>query len=269
MITLSELNTTLSSLKQAKPLVLCLTNYVTMDFMANSLLALGAAPLMTQALDEIEELVSLSQAVTINLGTLDKSFCERAQFAARRAKAQKKTLILDPVGAGASELRTKAAKDLLPYSDIVRANASEILALVDEVSDTKGVETSRTVSQAMRAAKKLAGLSERVVVVSGPIDFLTEGSAETRLPFGSPLMPLITGMGCALTAVIAAFTAIKNNAYEASLYATAYFGLCGQLANMRAQDPGTFRQLFIDALFRPDWTLMSELLETTKIEEIE
>lgn len=259
---LNELDTSISNLRQSKPLVLCLTNFVTVDFMANSLLALGAIPLMTQSLDEIDELVTLSQAVNINLGTLDSNFCDRALRAAQIAKEQKKPVILDPVGAGASQLRTKAAKYLVPYADIIRGNATEIMALVGEDSNTKGVESSHKVSQAVTAAQKITTSPDKVVVVSGPVDYLTNGLQEANLPFGSPLMPLITGMGCSLTAVIAAFAATNLTRYKASLLATAYFGLCGQLAYTRTETPGSYRQLFIDSLFRPDWALFSEFMLT-------
>ncbi|CDZ77995.1 Hydroxyethylthiazole kinase [Legionella massiliensis] len=264
-----ELEIALTSLRQSKPLVLCLTNVVTMDLMANSLLALGAAPLMSQARDELEELIAISQAVYINLGTLDQPFCERARYAASLAKQQHKTIILDPVGAGASRLRTEAAKSLLPFADIIRGNASEILALADEVGETKGVEASRTVDQAAFSAKKLAKTLRNVVVVSGPVDLVTDGTATIKLPFGSALMPLITGMGCTLTAVIAAFAGIGSNAYKDSLLATAYFGLCGQQSQQRTQEPGTFRQQFINALFKPDWAFFADYSNEISKMEIE
>jgi len=256
---IKELETSLFALRQSKPLVLCLTNVVTMDLMANSLLALGAAPLMSQAWEELEELIGLSRAVYINLGTLDQPFCERACLAANLAKQQAKPVILDPVGAGASRLRTEAAKSLLPFADIIRGNASEILTLADEVGETKGVEASRTVGQAELPAKQLANSLQKTVVVSGPVDLVTDGAQRINLPFGSSLMPLITGMGCTLTAVIAAFAGIGDNPYQDSLLATAYFGLCGQQSQQRSQEPGTFRQQFINALFKPDWALFADL----------
>ncbi|WP_035918305.1 hydroxyethylthiazole kinase [Legionella fairfieldensis] len=261
---LKELDATLAYLRKAKPLVLCLTNVVTMDFMANSLLALGAAPLMTQSFEELEELVALSQAITINLGTLERDFCERAIRATHLANIQKKPVVLDPVGAGASHLRTSAAKILLPGVNILRGNASEILALVDEKSNTKGVETSRSVSHAMKAAKELAFSPHKTVVVSGPVDFITDGLQTINLPFGSPLMPLVTGMGCTLTAVIAAFATTGLTNYKASLLATAYFGLCGQSAYEKVQEPGSYKQVFIDSLYKPDWRLFSKFISASE-----
>lgn len=264
---LKDLEIALVNLRQMKPLVLCLTNFVTVDLVANSLLALGALPLMSQSIDEIDELISISQVAYLNIGTVDQSFCERAMQAAQLAKRQKKPVILDPVGAGASSLRTNAAKSLLPYSDIVRGNASEILSLVDGENETKGVETSHSVNQAENAANRLAASLQSVVAVSGPIDLITNGTEKINLPFGSPLMPLVTGMGCTLTAVIAAFAATGLNYYKATVLATAYFGLCGQIAHQQAQGPGRFRQLFIDNLFKPHWALFKEDVAAIRAEE--
>lgn len=264
---IKELEISLTHLRQTKPLVLCLTNFVTMDLMANSLLALGAAPLMSQSDEELDELVNISQAVYLNIGTLDQVFCERAEQAAKLAISQNKPVILDPVGAGASRLRTKAAKALLPFATIIRGNASEILALADEVSETKGVEASRSVNQAATAAQTLASSMQKVVVVSGPVDLITKGMEQMNLPFGSPLMPLITGMGCTLTAVIAAFAATGLSPYQAAAHATAYFGLCGQAVHQQAQGPGHFRELFIDSLYKPDWALFNEDVAMVKLDE--
>lgn len=258
---LQKLKQAHAELRDARPLILCLTNYVTMDFMANSLLALGAAPLMTQSGEELAELLALGQAVNINIGTLDQAFCKCALLAAKLAKEQKKPVILDPVGAGASQLRTRTAKALLPYADVLRANASEILALAEKEEATKGVESTHSVQQALYAAKNLAASLQKSVVVSGPVDFLTDGRKEEFLPFGSALMPLVTGMGCTLAAVIAAFSACASNVYQASVLATAYFGLCGQAAQRKVEGPASFRQAFIDNLYKPDWVFFEELIE--------
>jgi hydroxyethylthiazole kinase len=232
-----------------------------MDFVANSLLALGAAPLMSQSEDELEDLVRLSQSLYINLGTLDRNFIERAIFAAGLAKQMKKPMIIDPVGAGASRLRTKAAQALAPFAAIIRGNASEILALADEESKTRGVESLHTVEQAKLTAKHFARSHQKVLVVSGPVDFITDGSEETTLPFGSPLMPRITGMGCTLSALIAAFAGLHLTTYKASVLATAYVGLSGQQAFEREKEPGSYRQAFINALYQPNWPLFSQWSE--------
>ncbi|CEG56315.1 hydroxyethylthiazole kinase [Legionella fallonii] len=250
---IEQIKSSLFLLREKKPLVLCLTNYVTMDLMANSLLALGAAPLMCESIDEIEELVNISHALYINIGTLNKVFMDRAILAAQTANSLNKPVILDPVGAGASKLRTSAALQLLPLANIVRGNASEIISLSGANGATKGVESMHPVEKAMSMGNTLAKNMNKTIIITGPEDYITDGSEALTLPFGSHLMPLITGMGCTLTAVISAFTSNNYTHFQAAAYATAYFGLCGQLAQQQSQVPGFFRQIFINNLFHPDW----------------
>lgn len=258
---IEQIKSTLTQIKQNNPLILCLTNYVTMDFMANSLLALGAAPLMSESKDEIEELTSLSQAIYINIGTLDDLFMERARLAVRIANSLNKPVILDPVGAGASKLRTTAAMELLPLANIIRGNASEIISLTGADAATKGVNTSESVPMAMSSAKILAKKNNKIIVISGPEDFVTNGEHHQLLTFGSQLMPLITGMGCTMTAILGAFVASNPDYYQATIQATAYFSLCGQLTQQHTTTPGTFKQAFIDYLFAPDWDFFAHLAE--------
>lgn len=248
----------LKTLRQKKPLVLCLTNYVTMDFMANCLLALGAAPLMSEEIEEIKELVDISQVVNLNIGTLNKPFITLATTAAIHAKKTGKPIVLDPVGAGASQIRTKTAKELLKFADIIRGNASEVIALLDGTSKTMGVESTQRVTDAKTAAITLAKQYPITVIVSGPEDLVVDSQKEILLPYGSHLMTCVTGMGCALNAIIAAFRAILPNPYEAAQMATAYVGLCGMLAAEKISGPASFRTRFIDSLYQPDWQKMDD-----------
>jgi hydroxyethylthiazole kinase len=256
---LHDLEKALTQLRQIKPLVLCLTNHVTMDFMANCLLSLGAAPIMTQDERELDELVRICQAVNLNIGTLDTAFIERANLVTTLAQKYNKPIILDPVGAGATQVRTSSSRSLMASASIIRGNASEILALFDNVNKTLGVEATHQVSDAAHSAIMLAREHQCTVVVSGERDFVTDGRQEEQLGFGSPLMPLVTGMGCALTAVIAAFKAIITDAYEAARLATAYYSLCGSLAANKTDKPGSFRTFFIDELFTADFAAMRSL----------
>ena len=256
---LYDLEKTLIQLRQLKPLVLCLTNHVTMDIMANSLLSLGAAPIMTQDIRELDELVQMSHAININIGTLDDAFIARAIKTAHLAQQYNKPIILDPVGAGATQIRTTSAHALIPTAKIIKGNASEIMALVDNANKTLGVESSHQVSDATASATMLAKRHQCTVVVSGEKDFLTNGSQEAQLAFGSSLMPLVTGMGCTLTAVIAAFRGIIPDSFKAARLATAYFGLCGSLAAQKTTTPGSFRTFFIDELYRANFAAMREI----------
>ncbi|NNM59169.1 MAG: hydroxyethylthiazole kinase [Legionellales bacterium] len=254
---LTQLETAITNLRQLKPLVLCLTNYVTMDLMANSLLALGASPLMSVCDDELEELIKIAQVVTINIGTLDHDFIARCQKAIDYAAQHNKPIILDPVGAGASKMRTQHAREFLGHANIIRGNASEINALLDDLSLTRGVDTSHSVEQTKDKAHQLAVGYQCTVVISGKEDFITDGKRETSLSFGSPLMPLVTGMGCTLTAIIAAFRAVITDEFEAAKLATSFVGLCGNLAHLKSTAPGSFRTTFIDELYKADFELMN------------
>jgi hydroxyethylthiazole kinase len=262
MINPLELETAIVTIRKTKPLVLNLTNYVTMDFMANSLLALGAAPLMSVCDAELEELIKISHAVNINIGTLDENFITRAVQAVKLAKTYHKPVIVDPVGCGASSIRTKTARKLMLIGpSIIRGNASEIMALFDTETKSLGVESLHATDQAKNHAHQLAKNHQLTIVVSGEKDFITDATTEIILPFGSPLMKLITGMGCALTAIIAAFRAVIPNDFEAATLATAYFGLCGNLAAIKSgPKPGLFRSMFIDELYSADFNAMLEIL---------
>ncbi len=246
------LKNALNHLREKNPLVLNLTNVVTMDFMANAQLAIGASPLMSLATEELEELITIASAVNINIGTLNEAFNQRILKAVQIAKTLNKPVILDPVGAGASKLRTQTAKALLPFCNIIRGNASEILALANITHQTKGVDSTHHTHDAKHAALTLAKTYACVVVVSGAIDYVTDGTQEISLPYGSPLMPRVVGMGCTLTAVIAAFAGAHQPLFNAAHAATLYFGLCGSAAEKKALAPASFQQVFIDTLYQAD-----------------
>jgi len=246
---LNKIELAITELRQKKPLVLCLTNNVTMEFVANCLLALGAAPIMSDEPREFEELVQLSNAIYINIGTLNTQFVANAKILAQLAQKYTKPLILDPVGAGASSIRTETAANLAPFADVIRGNASEIIALSGALEKPLGVESRQPVDAAKNYASELATKYHCVVAVSGPEDFITNGKENEILQYGSPIMSKITGMGCSLTAVIAAFCgSSSNNFFVATQLAVGYFGLCGSAAAKKTSYPGSFRVAFIDTL---------------------
>lgn len=254
---LEKIQHCLERIRQTKPLILNVTNYVTMDFMANSLLAIGAAPIMSEDPHEFEELGALASSINFNIGTLNDQFLERAR---KIIKSQRKPIILDPVGAGATKSRTRAALEFLPYVRIVRGNASEIMALHINHNKTLGVEAIHASHQAVEAAKALSAQHKLVVAISGQADIIIDEYHAQSLSFGSPLMQCVVGMGCTLTAVIAAFHAVENDSFQAALLGTAYFGLCGDQATQKSKTPGSFKTAFIDSLYEPDFDAMGEKL---------
>lgn len=240
-----------TQLKQLNPLVLNLTNTVSVEFVANGLLALGASPIMSESSEEIEALINISQALVINLGTLHEAFVERSQHACGLANQAKIPVILDPVGAGATPYRTKIANHLLKHYQIalVRGNASEIMALSGISQQTKGVDTTADSHDAIHAAKMIAQQYQCIVTVSGPTDIIVSTDKVSLVNEGHPLMPKVVGTGCLFSAVTAAFCAIhKDNLYEAAHAAAWYYGRCGALAAEKATGPGTFKTYFLDAL---------------------
>lgn len=214
---------------------------------------------MTNSDDELEELVRMASSININIGTLDEAFIERAMLAAQLAKKYNKPMTLDPVGAGATKIRTKTAIDLMPYASIIKGNSSEIMALTSERAHTKGVESTNTTTDAKKIAIDLARAHKCTIIVSGPIDFITDGTKQMDVPYGNPLMTLVTGMGCAMAATVAAFQAVIHDAFEASCIGVHYFSMCGELAAQNVTSPGTFRMSFIDHLHQADREKMRAL----------
>jgi len=245
-----NIDETINKIRKTKPVVLCLTNYVTMDLIANSLLAIGSAPIMSEHSEDIEEMVQISNALYINIGTLNDEFTELARCSIKFAKANNKPIIFDPVGSGATQLRTNIAREIANHAAIIRGNASEIMSLVSDQSKTLGAESLNKVDEAKASSKILAQQCRNIIAISGEIDFITDGNNEHYNYYGSPLMQKVTGMGCSLTAVIAAFRAVNENSYDAALSAIQYFTLCGTMAAKKAAAPGSFRAQFIDELYK-------------------
>ncbi|MEI8244054.1 MAG: hydroxyethylthiazole kinase [bacterium] len=239
----------LAALRTRQPLVHNITNYVVMNSTANALLALGAAPIMAHAAEEVEELVAISGALVINIGTLSTPWIKAMFKAGVHARKKGVPVVLDPVGAGASRLRTQTACDLVAQvrPAIVRGNASEILAL-GGAGGARGVDSQHTVAQARAAAVALARTHGLVVAVTGPEDFVTDGQREARVRNGHPLMARVTGTGCAASAVTGAFAAVEPDAFQAAVAALVVFGLAGEWAAQHTQHPGSYGIALIDGL---------------------
>lgn len=236
-----------------KPLVHSITNYVVMNTTANSLLAFGASPVMAHALEEVEEITSIASALVLNIGTLSSEWIKAMEKAQAVAFKRKIPIVLDPVGAGASKLRTDTALQLLSASEniLLRANASEIMALAGVKIRTRGVDSSAEVPEAVNGAKKLAKEYKCTVCISGPVDFITDGEKNIFIKGGHHLMPLITGMGCTASALAGALaTAVEDNNYLKSLSAVmVLMSAAGKKASEKAQGPGSFWWKFLDALY--------------------
>lgn len=247
------------------PLVHSITNFVVMNVTANALLAAHASPLMAHAAEEMDDLTDIDAALVLNIGTLDPAWLDSMELAGRLMRAKGKPVVLDPVGAGASRLRTEASLRLLDMvrPQIVRGNASEIMALAAEIrkaerlpapaqsSATKGVDSLNDSREAVDSARLLTERFGCVVSISGQRDFITDGNAVLMVEGGSPLMPLVTGMGCSASAVTGAYAACADP-LTAAAAAMAVFASAGEKAGARACGPGTFLPLFLDELYAVD-----------------
>ena len=243
----------LRRIRERKPLVHNITNYVVMNYTAMALLACGASPVMAHAVDEVEEMVSLAGALVLNIGTLSPPWIEAMRKAGKRANALHVPVILDPVGAGATRLRTDSAKRLIEELSImvIRGNASEILSLVGEksASRTKGVDSVHTVDQVRETAMVLAKELRTTLAITGAVDLITDGERTCRVMNGHEMMSHVTGTGCTATVIIGAFLAVDPNPLEAATTGLSYFGLAGEKAAAKASSPGSFQIALLDALY--------------------
>lgn len=232
------------------PLVHSITNYVVMNPTANALLAAGAAPVMAHARQEVAEMARLAGALVLNIGTLSGPWIEAMHAAAAAARAAEVPIILDPVGAGATTLRTETVAALLADGPVtvIRGNASEILAVAAAGGAARGVDSVHDAEAARDAAASLARTHETIVCVSGATDYVTDGEREVAIANGVPLMARITGMGCTASALVAAHVAVGEEPRTATACAMAVMGIAGELAAEQAAGPGSLQVGFLDAL---------------------
>lgn len=244
----------LETVRTKKPLIHNITNFVVMNYTANALLACGASPVMAHAPEEVEEMVSFAGALVLNIGTLSTSWVDAMLIAGKKANELRIPIILDPVGSGATRLRTESAKRLINELSVsvIRGNASEVLSLAREGARTKGVDSIHRVDEAEAAALALARELDATLAITGPVDLITDGKRVCRVLNGHELMGFVTGTGCTATALIGAFLSVDREPVNATATALAYFGLAGERAAAHSEGPGTFQIALLDALFRVD-----------------
>jgi hydroxyethylthiazole kinase len=241
----------LVALREQKPLIHNITNYVVMNYTANALLAMGASPVMAHAQNEVEDMVAFAGALVLNIGTLTDDWISSMIKAGKKASELDTPIILDPVGSGATPLRTNSAKNIISQTNIkvIRGNASEILSLRDDNSKTKGVDSIHSVDEAAEAARNLADELHTTLAITGPVDLITDGTRVLRVSNGHPLMGYVTGTGCTATATIGAFLAVDKDPLSATATALAFYGLAGEIAAETASAPGSFMIQLLDALY--------------------
>ncbi len=252
----------LNNVRSTHPLVHNITNYVTVNDCANILLACGASPIMSDDIEEVCEITAICNALNINIGTLNKFTVPAMLMAGKKARELNHPIVLDPVGAGASSLRTKTAVSILEEvkPTVIRGNISEIKTLAMGTSTTKGVDadisdkvTKDTLKGAVEFAKDFAKRTGAIIAITGEIDIVADQSRAYCIYNGHPMMSSITGTGCQLSALIGAYVAAnKDNELDATAAAVCAMGLCGEKAHSRlnSQDGNlTYRDYIIDAVY--------------------
>ncbi len=241
--------------RENAPLVHNITNLVVMNINANVLLALGAAPVMAHAKEEVAEMASIAHALVINIGTLQPEWIQSMKLAANASHAQSRPVVLDPVGAGATAYRNNVTQDLLQHAkpNIIRGNASEIMSMAGTSVSTKGVESTLSSNTAVSAAQQLARTIKGSVCVSGAIDHVLDHTGrKAHLENGHIWMTKITGIGCSASAMIGAFAAVQPDYWRATTAAMAYIGIAGELAAetviAQHQGVGSMQMALLDQL---------------------
>ncbi|MFD3801589.1 hydroxyethylthiazole kinase [Kocuria palustris] len=245
----------LEQLRSTRPLVQCLTNTVVSNFTANALLALGAAPAMTDIQGEAGPFAEVADGMLINLGTPDPEQRGAMREAAAARQAGGRPWVLDPVAIGSLPIRTALAAELLESRPaVIRGNPSEVLALTGGAGG-RGVDTTDAPEAAVQAARQLVSTgSADAVAISGPVDLIVSASATLSVPHGHELLTQVVGGGCALGSVIAAFAAVAQDPAEAAAAGSLVWGLAAEDAADRCQGPGSFAVHLLDALagLRPE-----------------
>jgi hydroxyethylthiazole kinase len=238
-------------LRERKPLVHQITNYVVMNETANATLALGALPVMAHAPEEVEEMVALAGALVLNIGTLSRHWVEAMISAGRAANAAGTPVVLDPVGAGATRYRTESTERILAEVDVtvLRGNAGEVATLVGVAAEVRGVESIGAGDDPAELARLAAHKLGVIASVTAAVDHVSDGQRTLAVTNGHVLLASVTGTGCMSSAITGCFLAAKPAApLDAAAEALAAFGVAAEDAARDAKGPGTFHVNLYDAL---------------------
>ena len=276
-----NLKNSLENVRENNPLTHCITNSVTINDCANALLAIGGSPIMAEDEEEMEEVVEIADVLVINIGKLSKEQIKAMNVSAAHATKTNTPIVLDPVGAGISQLRNNTIKYLVENNNItaIRGNISEIKAIANIVgllnteSAAKGVDVSEddiisrdNLEINGNLVKELAKKLDTVIIASGPLDIISNGETIVVLDNGDEMMPLITGSGCMLTSIVGSCVAV-NDPFEGSILASIAMSLAGEKARKQVDEndlgTGSFRTFLIDCLYK---TNVESLINESKIE---
>lgn len=242
----------LKKVREENPLVHCLTNMVVANFQANGLLAIGASPVMADAVEEAGKMTAHADATILNIGTLKKDSLDAMLIAGQRANEKGTPVVLDPVGAGATAFRSQSVKTILKEVNVslIRCNAGELATIAGVEWHARGVDAGDGEVDIAKIAKKVASTYQCLVAVTGEVDFVTDGDRINKITGGHPLMAKVTGTGCLLSSVAGAFLAVSENLQlKAVTEALTFYKKAGERASKEAIAPGTFQIRFLDELY--------------------
>src|SRR5215210_8704390 len=243
---------TLRQLRERKPLIHQITNYVVMNETANATLGIGALPVMAHAVEEVEEMAGAAGALVLNIGTLSGPWIDAMLLAGKAANRAAVPIVLDPVGAGATTFRTETARRLLHEVDVavLRANPAETAALAGVEAEIRGVESVGAALEGPELARGAAAALGVVASVTGAVDHVSDGDRTLAVANGDPLLATITGSGCMSSAITGCFVAVRSDdPLRGAAEALAAFGVAGENAARAAHGPGTFHAGLYDALY--------------------
>lgn len=241
----------IQAIKKLSPIIHNITNYVAMELTANSLLAIGASPIMSHALEEVIDMVMIANSLVLNIGTLSPSWIKGMLLAIKAANSKGIPIVFDPVGVGATSYRTDSAKSILNQGTItaIRANAAEIASLNGHHNLSKGVDSLLNASDYLEDAKAWAFEKKSIIWMSGKTDVVTNGLSHVLIHNGHALMGKVTGIGCTATAITGAFLAVNQDPFLGCTHAAILMGIAGEIAAKNGEGPGSFKSAFIDALY--------------------
>ena len=257
-------NCMLTKVWSKKPLVCHITNYVTVNDCANITICAGGAPVMTDSIDDIEDMVNISSALVLNIGTLNQRTVDSMFLAGKTANRKGIPIILDPVGAGATKYRTKTAEDLIKELkiDVIKGNSGEIATLCGMDGKVRGVDSDSVFGA--DAALKLSLMTNSIVAMTGKVDYVSDGKDTYKLENGTANLDCISGSGCMLSSVTGCYVGANGANIDAVISAVSAFNIAAELIT-GSEGPGTFKARLFDSLYNLSGNDVNSRMRKTKL----
>ncbi|MFH1588357.1 MAG: hydroxyethylthiazole kinase [Candidatus Diapherotrites archaeon] len=254
-------------IREQKPLVHHITNWVTIYDCANVCRAIGSLPVMAHAKEEVQEMTGIASALVLNIGTLTNELIEAMKLAGKKANEKGIPVVLDAVGAGATKMRTEKVKELLNEIkiDLIKGNSAEIGIIAGVEAEVKGVEAINVSKEPKELVKDLAKELNAVVIATGKIDYVSDGKRVFAVKNGHSLMGQVVGTGCMAASVIGSFAAVEKDYASAAAQALSFYGVAAELAAKESKGPGTFKEKFFDELFNLNEKTFNEMKKINEL----